>query len=552
MLVIPTKRSARGIINLPSGPRLLTAILFEGGKISPESINLRALAWIKAIVRPVRDVLTALEAISWAEGLPRLANFLAPDDWIALSQLLSSLPADVDQQTLKDEPLVHQLLAGDLAWTLAIRLSDASLSRRLEKAGRAALSQGLREILDRQGMVAAGQFGLLRPLLACWTRCRALAAALPNGGWGPQPEQRYQRLVRNALRCSRPDGRPLLADDDLASEPSRSWGRELFDAALESGGEIDRRLAACSLPSLSPDRTAKPTKKAGDLPPASIFCEERGVAVLRRNWNRDDERLAVLFPERRCDLELIASGQVAVSGAWRFEISQQGQSLEPVSDWESNCWYSDVDVDYLEVEIKLSGGVKLQRQIVLAREDRFLLLADSVMSPQRGDLSYRSVLPLAPRVEFRAAAENREGFLMQGRGKSTAAPRPLAQVLPLGMPEWRSEPCCGELKATAGGLELRQASVGQRLFAPLFIDLDRRRFRRRMTWRQLTVAEKLAPVPAETAVGFRVAIGKEQWLIYRALADRSNRTLLGHNLATESLIARFGDDGEVTSIVEIE
>ena len=31
-----------------------------------------------------------------------------------------------------------------------------------------------------------------------------------------------------------------------------------------------------------------------------------------------------------------------------------------------------------------------------------------------------------------------------------------------------------------------------------------------------------------------------------------NRTLLGHNLATESLIARFGKDGEVTSIVEIE
>ena len=33
---------------------------------------------------------------------------------------------------------------------------------------------------------------------------------------------------------------------------------------------------------------------------------------------------------------------------------------------------------------------------------------------------------------------------------------------------------------------------------------------------------------------------------------KANRTLLGHNLATESLIARFGKDGEVTSIVEIE
>ena len=73
-----------------------------------------------------------------------------------------------------------------------------------------------------------------------------------------------------------------------------------------------------------------------------------------------------------------------------------------------------------------------------------------------------------------------------------------------------------------------------------------------MTWRQLTVAESLTPVPSDKAVGFRIAIGPQQWIIYRALANRSNRTLLGHNLATESLIARFGKDGEVTSIVEIE
>ena len=62
----------------------------------------------------------------------------------------------------------------------------------------------------------------------------------------------------------------------------------------------------------------------------------------------------------------------------------------------------------------------------------------------------------------------------------------------------------------------------------------------------------LAPVPPEVAVGFRVSIGQEQWIIYRSLARLGNRTLLGHNLATESLIARFGKDGEVTSIVEIE
>ena len=450
-------------------------------------------------------------------------------------------------------------------------------------------------------MLPAEHFRILRSLLACWTRCRALAAELPHGGLSPRPEQRYQRFVRNALRCTRPDGRPLLAEDELDAREGGSWGRELFEAMLKSGvGEIDRSLAAASLPNLSPGVVAKPPRKAAELPPASIHCEESAIAVMRRNWNRDDERIAVLFAGQTCELELVASGRVAASGTWRFEISQQGQQLQPVSDWESSCWYSDDEIDYLELEIELTAGVRLQRQIVLARDDRFLFLADALMSPQRGNLEYRSVLPLAPQVEFRGADESREGVLLRARaapagGKSAAgsvavpaanrsvavpaanrsiavpaanrsiavpaanrsvafpaAYRPLAQVLPLAMPEWRAEQCHGELTATAEGLELRQSTAGQRLFAPLFLDLDRGRFRRRMTWRPLTVAESLAPVPSDTAVGFRVAIGDQQWLIYRSLAARGNRTLLGHNLATESLFARFGKDGEVTSIVEIE
>lgn len=106
--------------------------------------------------------------------------------------------------------------------------------------------------------------------------------------------------------------------------------------------------------------------------------------------------------------------------------------------------------------------------------------------------------------------------------------------------------------ATSQGLELHQAADGRRLMAPLFLDLDPRRMRRRLTWRQLTVAESLSIQAADVAVGYRVAIGSQQWLIYRSLGPRGNRTVLGHNLSTESLVARFDSSGEVESIVEIE
>jgi hypothetical protein len=566
MHMIPTRKPAGRLVELPDGPQLLAATLCDGST-SPDTIPQRAQTWMKALGRPVRDVAAALEAIAWAAGLPLLKTILPAGDWLALGEGLAGVPADVDQQTLKEQPLVHQLLAGELAWTLATRLSETRLCDRLEKSGRAAISLGLGTILDRQGMLPAEHLRLLRPLLACWTRCRALAARLTSGGLGPRPEQHFQRFLRNALRCNRPDGRALFAEDDFGTEERKSqagkpdlqeWGRELFEAALAGGaGEIDCGLAAVALPKLSPSVLAKPPQKTAALPPASIYFENGAVAVMRRNWNRDDERIAVLFAGQTCELELVSCGRVAACGAWRFEITQQGQQLQPVSNWEASCWYSDEDVDYLELEIKLTTGVTLQRQIVLAREDRFLYLADALMSPQRGNLEYRSVLPLAPHVEFRGAKESREGFLLFGRGgeaegKSSPRAKPLAQVMPLAMPEWRAGPHPGELTATAEGLELRQSTVAQRLLAPLFIDLDRGRFRRRMTWRQLTVAESLAIVPAERAVGYRVGIGDRQWIIYRSLAAAANRTLLGHNLATESLIARFGKDGEIASIVEIE
>lgn len=92
----------------------------------------------------------------------------------------------------------------------------------------------------------------------------------------------------------------------------------------------------------------------------------------------------------------------------------------------------------------------------------------------------------------------------------------------------------------------------RRLFTPLWFDLDPRRAGRPLTWRRLTVAESREAQPADAAVGFRVAVGKRQWLVYRSLAAAANRTVLGHNLSTETLVARFHKDGRVEKLVEVE
>ncbi len=296
-----------------------------------------------------------------------------------------------------------------------------------------------------------------------------------------------------------------------------------------------------------------------DRPRGSHHCEERSLALLQRIKTSDDDRLLVDFSSQACQIELAASGRVAALGGWRLDVSHQGRPLRPISGWTTICWHSDADVDYLELQIELDEGVIVQRHFVLARDDRLLLLADAVLGSRAGGLEYRGAVPLSEGVAYRPAAETREGLIEAGIGEPGAGSKKrgsrsiaVVKVLPLALPEWREDDCGGELFAMDGGLELRQTTEEHRLFAPLLLDLDRRRFRRRLTWRTLTVAESLVAVSADRAVGYRAAIGKQQWIIYRSLAASGNRTLLGHNLSTETLVARFAPDGEVTPIIEIE
>ncbi len=245
-----------------------------------------------------------------------------------------------------------------------------------------------------------------------------------------------------------------------------------------------------------------------------------------------------------CQTEFACGKDVLWSGEWEFEVRIDGTAARPCDEWRETCWLSDDDVDYLELELQLDAGLRVQRHMLLARNDRIMLLADAVLGSRPAALQYRGLLPLCGGIRFRQACDTREGLLL-GRKRR-------ARVLPLALPEWQTDRGCGELRQTRKGLELRQTAQGRSLFAPLFFDLDRDRMRKPVTWRQLTVAESLRAEPADVAVGYRATVGKRHWLLYRALAGAAIRSVLGHNLRTESLLARFTRDGEIEPLLEIE
>lgn len=254
--------------------------------------------------------------------------------------------------------------------------------------------------------------------------------------------------------------------------------------------------------------------------------------------------LSVEYSGREVRTELVCGKQILWSGPWEIEIRANGRRIQASSRWEEVCWLSDEGVCCLELEGRFGEGIRVQRFFLSAWEERFVLVADAIFASSAADLDYCARLPLGDSIRFAPAEESWEGFL-RDRGRR-------ALVLPLGLPEWRAAPAAGALAESRGGLELRQAAYGRALWAPMFIDLDARRFRQQYTWRALTVAENLQALPPDVAVGYRVLVGPRQWLIYHSLAAKANRSVLGHNLATEMLVARFKRKGQVEPIMEIE
>ncbi len=495
------------------------------------------LDWLAESAGADVDAGYALETLAWCRAMPRLAAVLSRDQWWSLLEHLMSTVADADGVGLDDEPLVHQLLAGELALTLAYLFPEIVPCRKLGPVARRALSAGPVDLLDGEGLPHGSHLGLLRPLLASWTRCQAMGNEMPKPCFRAAARNQYEWLVRAAIRLSRRDG-----SQALSSNSGGAWDKDLFAAALLLGGdEEDRDVALLALPGGKKSEAKAISPLA--LPDAASHSEWAATSVLRAGWSRSDPRLTVVWAGQSIRFELAAQRHVLWSGQWELDVSQHGRSLAPIGDWDEVCWVSDDDIDYLELEIELEGGLRVQRQMALAREDGFLFLADAVLGGQAG-LQYRSSLPLSSGVSFQPAAECREGFL--------EAETPVARVMPLALPEWRTDERHGTLEVKRGRLELSQSSDCCSMYAPLFVDLTRRRMSRRVTWRQLTVAEQLCIQPSDVAVGYRVALGKEQWLVYRSLGEPRNRTLLGHNLSTEMLIGRFDTDGEVDTLVEIE
>ena len=293
------------------------------------------------------------------------------------------------------------------------------------------------------------------------------------------------------------------------------------------------------------------------LPESFWLDGDAGLSVMIPSWDKRRSRMHVDFSGATMRMQLLAGKRPIFDGAVVTTTVVDGETLTAEGGWEILCDYTDDDVHYLELEQVLSGNVRVQRQWMQLRDDDAVLIGDSVIVPSSETddgpaiIEHTVRLPIAGDYVGKAEPETREVFLSRGKKSH-------AMAIPISAGEWRMGPTMSTLVTDEtsgdGSHELVwQSFGGQRMYSPLWIDLQRRRFKRPRTWRRLTVAEELSIVPDHTASAFRMQSGSCQWMFYRSLVAGGLRTVLGKHMMHDFFASRFDpSDGVHEELVTVE
>lgn len=483
-------------------------------------------------------------AILWAAALPALASRVEAHRWWRLTSTLLQLHESVLQRSTAYS-VDHLMLAGELGLTLAWRVPCVAACKRLaNNAGESVRLWCDREQEALTGVLADAEN--VRLVLASLIRCQSLLEKVAKLEFRKSDHTMRASLAKWTAALTHPLGTAFsTASVEAMSMDYVAHG--LIATLQEEHHELlgSAFSAAC-----------------GESPVGGRLAWEVG---LPRTWHHDrDAKVAVGFPEwdvrqgrfhldysgENPHLELLAGRRRLFAGRVQVRLELDGVERQPCGDWTEVCEYTDDDVHYIEIEQPWSGGLVIQRQLMLIRDDRCLLMADTVIPAESADISTSAIeywcnLPLGKSIDWVPEGETREGFLADDKRR--------AMVVPLASGEWLAGPTDSTISKTKDGHLQLFARGRKALYAPLWFDLQKRRFSRPRTWRQLTVGDQLKLIARHEATAYRMQAGSEQWMIYRSLGERRCRTALGKHLIAEFYGSRFyPGDGSHEELVTVD
>ena len=454
-------------------------------------------------------------------------------EWAKIVEQLANLSrlSDFDVGSPDIKPWVIQILSVELPLSLAYQVPEF-VSPDLARSAVRKMSNSVTEMLDNDGWPDANSLATFGPLVASWARALAIMRRF-NLKFPPDAAIQVEWSVRQLLRLLRRDRSLMFAG--LDAEPCTD---ECLQLVLKMSTDADDKTLVSRV--LKGKSKKKPKRI---LPRESSISEWSESGILQSGWWPGAPKVVFEYTGRSFRLE-IGAAKTLICGEAMPDVVFNGRPATPRGGFEVVCNEHDEDLDFVELQMNLSDNLTLNRQLILSRDEEFLMVADCVLPSQPGRIEYRCDWPLAGGIKGMPETETREVYLRTKKIQSL--------VLPLALPEWKIERGEGRLEMMGNLFRLTHSTEGAGLYCPLFFDLNPRRSKKKRTWRRLTVAENLKQVNPDVAAAFRVQLDEQQWFFYRVVSARGNRTFLGENYNGEFVFNRFDRDGKVTQIIGIE
>jgi hypothetical protein len=543
------------------------------------------------------DLAGDLGCILWASSLPALTKLLPLELWW---NLLSELQRRVASALAQDEPQSphHLLLAGEVGLILAHRLADIPSCAARAKPSASAVQA----YLDQEDSIdeALRSPWAMRAIMASIIRCEEWMRVVTKRKFKKSHRATAEELAGWIAATSRVDGTPVLSDTtsrdvalDHVSLVSRSKPTPKKKKSSSKKTQSARPIAPSGLmgramrydtDSLLPAFSASlgQSQSGGrlaweiSLPESMWHSDVAGLVAMLPEWDVRRGRTFIDYSDEVMQIEIMGGRRTIFRGPLHTTIELDGVSQHPKGGWQSTCEYTDDDIHYLELEQPFSGGVVLQRQFMVVRDDRCVMVSDTVLPAQfnpnatassnasvrdadetpnpygsLADVQIKCVtrFPICEDVAAIPDEQTREVYFHDNKRR--------AMMLPLPAAEWRIGPteCTAEPSDTeneSNSVIVTTSGVGA-VYSPMWFDFQSRRFHRKRTWRTLTVADELQLIPRNIATGFRIQIGSEQWMIYRSLFGRRPRSVLGKHLVADFFAGRFHPgDGGVEELVTVD
>ncbi|MDF1841837.1 MAG: hypothetical protein P1U77_10395 [Rubripirellula sp.] len=518
-------------------PKKIETKAFDWGSLSDGILNQLAS-------NSPTSALVATESVVWAAALPALVHFMPQNSWW---RLLSGLQQANEAALQRNHAYAsgHLILGGELGLTLACCLSKLPHCKQLQQPSIKAVRQWCENDVES----VADSIQPIRDSRM------VLASLIRNKGWIASLEPKKAQKKLNATgqwlatwvaATARPDGTTAFS-----TAPRKAIKSDLGPhGLLEQAKQFDCDTLA---PAIDAALGKKPTggRLAWEVSlPAAVHHEaDNKLIAMQCEWDVSHGKVVLDYSGEDIVLEVSAGKKLVLAGQWQTQIEIDEEEQLPAGSWTEVCEFTDDDVHYLEIEQPWSDGVTLQRQILQFREDRALLLADAVLMPKDRQeppvrIQYSSRLPMTRHFSAVEEPETREMHLADKRSRVLA--------LPLAANEWKIGPSDATLRCSDDHHLVSSCTGVERLYCPLWLDFTPRRFRRKRTWRSLTVADQLRIVPTNEAVAYRIQQGSEQWVVYRSLDGAACRTFLGKHILADFFCSRFhpgeGDQEELITV----